>query len=163
MINGSEALQGARHIALIGQRDAVIVLEAERRIKRPCREFFITSAETAEFVKRRERQLFNLERRHPVRLLFTERHKADTLFLRRLGKRVFERRTRVADALAPRVLRPVDMPERHIVKAPKDRSVHVIEAADHRLFRVRAQRARHKLVREQHFSVCRVRGPERRL
>ena len=114
-------------------------------------------------MKRRERQFFHLERRHPVRLLFTERHEADTLFLRRLGKGVFERRSRVTNPLAPYVLRLMDVTERHIVEAFKDRCVHIVEPADHRLLGVRARGPRHELVREQHFSVCRIRGTARRL
>ena len=72
--------------------------------------------------------------------------------VRRFRKRVFERRAAVADAVRADVLRPVDMPQRHIVKAVKYGRIDVIRAAGAQLLGLAGARTGHELVRDQHVA-----------
>ena len=73
-----------------------------------------------------------------------------------LREGILQRRSAVADRLSPYRLRPVEMPQRHIIKSLQNGDIHLVESPDGNLLRLALDRPRHKLMGNQNVADVRI-------
>ena len=69
-----------------------------------------------------------------------------------LREGILQRRSAVAYRLSPYRLRPVEMPQRHIIKSLQNGDIHLVESPDGNLLRLALDRPRHKLMGNQNVA-----------